>query len=338
MSTIHFLNVLEGDCNIIQHDSGRVSVIDICNGNHDEKALNELLGKVDRLVVQKNRRYVPGTRNDYMQKKHPENPIEYLSAKLGLKNIHRFIITHPDMDHIDGIEALYSEFNISNTWDHNNKKTIAENQSFIGYKKADWDFYKKLRDGSQKIIKRLTYFDNIKPCQYWEEDNITVLAPSNDLLKQANETGEYNDASYVLLFTPPKRSGSKWKILFGGDSHNATWSHILENHFELVADIDVLIAPHHGRDSDMDFSFLEILNPKLTLMGNASSKHLAYYKYPSHITNNQAGTVILDISNESIAVYVKNEAFAKDYRANRNWGNPEYSEVFDAFMIGLFGA
>ena len=35
MSTIHFLNVLEGDCNIIQHDSGRVTVIDVSNAYDD---------------------------------------------------------------------------------------------------------------------------------------------------------------------------------------------------------------------------------------------------------------------------------------------------------------
>jgi hypothetical protein len=39
MSIIHFLNVLEGDCNIIQHDTARTTVIDICNGNHDESEL-----------------------------------------------------------------------------------------------------------------------------------------------------------------------------------------------------------------------------------------------------------------------------------------------------------
>ena len=31
MSTIHFLNVKEGDCSVIEHNSGRVTVIDVCN-------------------------------------------------------------------------------------------------------------------------------------------------------------------------------------------------------------------------------------------------------------------------------------------------------------------
>ena len=30
---IHFLNVKDGSCSIIEHDSGRVTMIDVCNGN-----------------------------------------------------------------------------------------------------------------------------------------------------------------------------------------------------------------------------------------------------------------------------------------------------------------
>ena len=33
MARIHFLNVNEGDCSIIQHENGNVSMIDICCGN-----------------------------------------------------------------------------------------------------------------------------------------------------------------------------------------------------------------------------------------------------------------------------------------------------------------
>lgn len=50
MATIHFLNVLEGDCNIIQHNSGRTTVIDVSNAYNDEdtpaeKAAKESAGR-----------------------------------------------------------------------------------------------------------------------------------------------------------------------------------------------------------------------------------------------------------------------------------------------------
>lgn len=31
MSTIHFLNVNNGACSIIQHNSGNITVVDVCN-------------------------------------------------------------------------------------------------------------------------------------------------------------------------------------------------------------------------------------------------------------------------------------------------------------------
>lgn len=54
-------------------------------------------------------------------KKIPDNPILYLQ-KFSIKNIFRFIVTHPDMDHLDGIKDLFNNFSISNFWDTDNKK------------------------------------------------------------------------------------------------------------------------------------------------------------------------------------------------------------------------
>lgn len=39
MPRIHFLNVGEGDCSIIQHSSDRVRMIDICGGNAEEQVI-----------------------------------------------------------------------------------------------------------------------------------------------------------------------------------------------------------------------------------------------------------------------------------------------------------
>jgi len=43
MGVFHYLNVLQGDCSIIQHPSGHVSVIDVCNAdkNKEEPTLFE---------------------------------------------------------------------------------------------------------------------------------------------------------------------------------------------------------------------------------------------------------------------------------------------------------
>jgi beta-lactamase superfamily II metal-dependent hydrolase len=341
MATIHFLNVLEGDCNIIEHDSGHISVIDVCNADDGNKTYEESLVRESRERKSMFSSKVPATRKNYNQKATPDNPIEYLQ-KLTKSQIFRFIISHPDMDHLDGIKDLYGLFNPINTWDTDNNKYIDLYNFCAKYNKEDWKFYKNIRAEKYSNTKRLTYYSDTTPCQYWDTDCLKVLCPTKKLLKEANENSsdDYNDVSYVILFTPPKKSGGHWKIIFGGDSHDASWEHIVNTYEKEVSNIDVLFAPHHGRDSQRDWSFLDSLKPTLTLMGNASSEYLAYEKYqPLHITNNQAGYIILDISLDAIKVYVKNKDFAVDFCKEHNLNElPKFNRTKQAYLIGYINA
>lgn len=336
MSVVHFLNVLEGDCNIIQHDSGRVSVIDVSNAYNKEDTVEEKAVNASQQRRDMHRRtQVPSDKKDYYQKLAPDNPIEYLRDQLKVSEIFRFIITHPDMDHLDGIRDLYSEFSIGNTWDTDNNKKLDLLSDFAGYNKEDWKFYTDLRDGKYTGTKRLNLYDN-EEADFWKQDNIKILAPSKELVIDANKAGgDIHDLSYVLLYTPPRKNGGHWKIIFAGDSHDSSWNYILTNYKEAVTNIDILFAPHHGRDSDRNYDFLKILNPRVTLFGNASSRHLAYTCYnPTRITNNQAGYVIMEINEEAITFLVKNYEFARDYNAKKGWGTPPYYENSKSY--GLF--
>src|SRR6266404_1669178 len=131
MARIHFLNVLEGDCNIIQHDSDRITVMDVSNAYNDEDTPEEKAVKASQQRQEMQRRTnVPSNKVDYRQKLTPDNPIVYLKENIGTRNIFRFIISHPDMDHIDGIRDLFTEFTITNTWDTVNNKTVDVNKYF----------------------------------------------------------------------------------------------------------------------------------------------------------------------------------------------------------------
>jgi len=98
LSVIHFLNVKQGDCSIIQHDSGHVSVVDVCNTSKENIESETLIALIKSLKE-------AGSGN-LNQKAHPVNPIEYMK-KHGITSIFRFILTHPDMDHMDGIKDLF---------------------------------------------------------------------------------------------------------------------------------------------------------------------------------------------------------------------------------------
>jgi len=331
MRRVHFLNVNNGDCSIIQHGSGRVTVIDVCNARPTNVYAEALVKKAASLEV--------GTLGNFNQKRYPVNPVSYMRDR-GLASVFRFVLTHPDMDHLDGIEAFFNAFSPGNFWDTDNtceKEFGADNNG--GYSEDDWKFYKKLRDGNpDSDPKRLTLHSGANG-KYWNDDDnggsgdgITVLAPTPDLLAQANDCDGHNDSSYVLIYRAQTSNGRTHKILFAGDSHDATWEHILERHEELVSSVDILIAPHHGRDSDRDWEFLDVLNPALTLFGNANSGHLAYAAWSNRglpiMTNNQAGNVIIDVDSDPMDVYVTCENFAKSR-------NPYsfYSDAFKAYYL-----
>ena len=283
--------------------------------------------------VVKKENFVPNDKVNYRQKESPDNPIDYIN-KLKIKDIFRFIITHPDMDHLDGIRDLYSNFSVTNTWDTKNIKELDLKNFPKKYNPEDWKFYTSLRDGGYTDTKRLTYHagdDNL----YYNEDCIKILCPTPTLVKKANEDGgDIHDLSYVLLFTPPKKGGGTWKIIFSGDSFDNSWDYILKNYEDEVSNIDILFAPHHGRDSNRKYDFLKTLKPRVTLFGNASSEHLAYSCYPkTRITNNQAGYVVIDINEDRLLFLVKNKEFAVNYKNRRKWTQPAYYKEFDAYDL-----
>ncbi len=329
MSTVHFLNVLQGDCNIIEHShSNRVTVIDVCNADSDGIYENADLRNAIKEDVSDT---ITG---NYGQKKYPENAIKYLE-RLNINSIWRFIISHPDMDHLDGIRDFFSELKIHNVWDTANTKEIKDFSGYGRFNEYDWEYYKKLRAEKLGHNYFKLYADKNNPGNCWTEDNIKILCPTKSLVDNANKSGNFNDSSYVILFTPPiGTTGKNWKILFCGDSDNDSWKYILENFKGDVTDIDVLFAPHHGRDSDRDFDFVKVLNPRITLFGNASSEHLAYTKYSTlKLTNNQAGSIIFTCSDK-LYFYVKNEKFRNDHWKKNGWeGLPPIDKRLDAYFI-----
>lgn len=313
MGIIHFLNVNEGDCTWIRHVSGHITVIDI--------------SAVTPSAV------FESAAGNYHQKNFPVNPIQYLNG-YGVSTIFRFILTHPDMDHMDGIKALFDTFEVLNFWDTENEKVVDENGNWGKYKKEDWEFYQKIRTSTENP-KVLCLYAGVRGQYYNKDENgssgadgLYILAPTKELVAEANDSGDYNDCSYVILY---KTNGKK--IIFSGDSAEKTWSYILENHIDDVKDIDILLAPHHGRKTGGNEEYLDILNPKLTLFGNAKSKYLDYNAWNRRgldfITNNQANCVIMDtFGKNGIDVFVTYETFAK----KRN-PSTYYNEEFKAWYI-----
>lgn len=323
MSLIHFLNVNEGDCSIIEHNSGHITVIDVCNArkNSKDNSLN-----LDWSTV------IESALGNFGQKDNPENPIRYLKDNVKAKDIFRYIQTHPDMDHMDGIKDLFESFDVINMWDTANNKRIEKFDGKGKYREEDWTFYQAIRKRVDNPKVLYLYPSSVGPYYNKKEngicDGLSILAPTAELVNEANESEDYNDASYVILYRTENR-----RIVFAGDSAEKTWNYILENHADDVRNIDVLVAPHHGRSSGGNDEYLDVLNPKLTLLGNAPSEYMDYSAWNNrnllHFTNNQAGNIILKVDGNNILnVFVSNQKYANTFKIHN------YNPSLRAFYIG----
>lgn len=315
MGIIHFLNVNEGDCAWIEHPSKHNTIIDISNGTSINAAFESASG-------------------NHNQKNYPVNPIEYFKDR-NTSSFFRFILTHPDMDHMDGIKSLFDTFEVLNFWDTKNTKTMPKDSDWGKYNKDDWDFYQEVRNSTESPKVLHLYADSIG--KYFNEnedgsrgaDGLYILAPTKELVNEANQSEDYNDCSYVILY----RTGNNKKVVFSGDSAQKTWDYILEHHKEDVSNIDLFLAPHHGRKTGGNDDYLDVLNPKLTLFGNAKSEYLDYAAWNNrnldHITNNQANCIIVNTNGkDGMDVYVTYETFAR----KRNT-DTYYDEKFKGWYI-----
>lgn len=307
MARIHFLNVEEGDCSIIQHDNGHVTMIDVCSAKDSAEVIKE-----EEKVFDTSESF-SSPKGNFQQKSHSENPVAYLK-KNGISSIFRYIQTHPDMDHMDGLQYIAKYFKIFNFWDTANTKE----QDFDGcarYDIKDWECYQRLRKNAENP-KALNYYDGSVNKYFAVDDSgrkgddyLQILAPTPQLIKAANDSGDWNDSSYVILYHI-----HGFKVLFCGDAGNSTWNHILKNHSADIQNIDLMVAPHHGRKGNLDFSFLKVAQPKVVLIGNASYKYLAYNQWENyslmHFTNNQAGNIVVDFAGNTMQISCSDKMFA----------------------------
>lgn len=312
MIKIHFLNVGHGDCIVIEFkDSNRTAVIDInMSEKMDDNSYSEIVNESKNLLSSAEQlSYYFKEFDDYQLFEKTgyniklTNPIDYIK-KLDIKSVFRFISTHPHMDHISGLSKLNSEIGIINLWIIKNT-FIQDDSKLNDYQKKDWDLYKKYRNTIEHELNDITV---VRPKegtsnQYWNEDKITILAPNDSLLELAKDKKNRNIMSYVLLI---EYCGHK--IILGGDAEEDTWKYIYENYPDLIKDVTILKASHHGRDSGYYKDAVKQMNPEYTIVSvgkkpdtDASNK---YKQYSENVWSTRwKGNIVFEIKADGSLSY-----------------------------------
>jgi len=282
MIRIHFLNVGQGDCCIIEFlDTQRVTMVDINRDNKiDKESSKEILKSLNENLYYCYDLLGRDVTKEMLAEKGYnvilQDPLDYLK-KNNIGNIFRFISSHPHMDHLSGISKLKEEIGFTNIWVVKNKYE-QDLSKLTECQKHDWDFYKQIRDTTKNSINGTWIVRPEEGHQehYYMEDGIQILSP-NATLKEGGDSNA-NKLSYVLLITHKEK-----KILLTGDAEQETWEYLLNNYTKELKNIDILKAAHHGRDSGYYQPAVKHMAPKYTIVSvgkkpetDASNKYRQY--------------------------------------------------------------
>ena len=165
--------------------------------------------------------------------------VQLYLKKQGVESLDYVIGTHPDADHIGGLDVIVYKYNC--------EKVIMPD-----YEK-DTKTYQELVDVIHDKNMKITY--PVVGEQYaLGEAKFTIIAPNSN-----SYGGNANDYSVAILLEYGKN-----RFLFTGDAEEASETEMLSNGIELSA--DVYKVAHHGSRSASTQEFLNAVRPKYAVI------------------------------------------------------------------------
>jgi competence protein ComEC len=312
MAKIHFLNVGHGDCTIIEHANGNLTMIDVNNGEElDDDSTDAILEKSSSSSIEYLHRWTLWkSRSVPVQNLLAEagydieltNPIEFLQSNYPNKPVFRYIQTHPDFDHMRGLAALESsEIEIVNFWDTPNSREW-DPQRDSESDRSDWDAYQKYRSGSGPKVLNLYRGSVGRYFNRGENDvpggnGLYILSPTTALFQEFDVDGRRNELSYVLQYRIANRT-----IILGGDAEQAAWESIYQEYGGKLK-CDVLKASHHGRDSGYHQEAVKAMSPAVVIVSVGkkpdSDAGAKYSNYSKEVASTRwYGDITLEIDSD----------------------------------------
>jgi len=198
---------------------------------------------------------------------HNENfsPLEELWHKYGVRQLHHVTITHPHLDHIDDI----LNFDAFSPTVFQTPRHISDEEILNGVRQGDKPKFDKYLEIRRRYNDTVTSANDISvPESFGGVEFRYFISP---LLPHNN----FNNHSIVTTI-----SYNGIKIVLPGDNEWPSFQQLMldDNFKNSVKNADILLAPHHGRESAYHADFVKLVNPRLTIVSdgslcNTSSNH-----------------------------------------------------------------
>ncbi len=255
---------------------------------------------------------------------HKKWLVDEIIAESSEKSITRFISTHPDEDHIEGLEYLDERINIRNFY-------VVTNSAIKYNPSPSFKHYCELRDSPKAFYVK-------KNCQRkWMNQSddkrrtsgINVLWPDltnpqfKEALNLAAEGESFNNISLVARYSINNGASFMWI----GDLETDFMEQIRDQ--ISLSKTTVVFAPHHGRKSGkLPDSWLDVLRPKIIVIGEAEERHLDRYTGYNKITQTKAGDITFVPDGGKLHCYASKKSYGI-----RDWLDDEDIQGRD-FYVG----
>lgn len=185
------------------------------------------------------------------------SPLLHLRRSYKVKQLDYVIITHPHLDHIDDI----LNFDLFKPKVFNRPKNISNEDIMLDVREKDKPKFEKYCEinNRYKGLVQDDSFENPSNPDNWGGLKIQSFEP-----KSCNKNG-YNNHSIILVL-----EYAQTKIIIPGDNEKCSFEELMKSSKfkNAVKGADILLAPHHGRESGYFLDFVTLVNPNITVVSD----------------------------------------------------------------------
>ncbi len=195
---------------------------------------------------------------DYSKGEEGFSPLLHLKNEYGVTQLDCVMITHPHLDHIDDIlnfEALSPKVFLRPK--HLTNDEVMEHVFDKHLEK--FEKYCEINDRYSLPISNDSP-DKISNPENWGGLMVKSFTPS------VCNHNNFNNHSIVTVI-----SFEGIKVVIPGDNEKCSFDELLKNlgFKKAIQEADILLAPHHGRESGYNKEFVECVNPRLTIVSDS---------------------------------------------------------------------
>lgn len=183
------------------------------------------------------------------------SPLLHLKSKYDVNKLDCVVITHPHRDHLDDIlnfDALSPQVLLR-------PKHLSEDNVREANPGDDCEIIDTYLEVSDRYNTTISSADSPLRSENNGGVDIRTFVPSKCSRSNINNHSVVTVIGHASL-----------KMLIPGDNEPPSWNELLEdqNFVSAIKGVDILMAPHHGRDSGFSKELFEHISPKLVIVSD----------------------------------------------------------------------